>query len=1694
MALLLMGFIWLGGHGVLIAQEVGEPIITTANESKPVPKNTQTKEELQQSYEEYYKRMFGKSAPKEVVLEIVLSVTVDFQKVGDVTVQSNSFSTWFKFPKSSFFRIFKYFLKPSIMERYKLEFRDSNWISQEWFIENGFKIEFLGSEKKLVIETPQSARGIMELDLSKSEFEEDKPSYIKPAYVSSFTNIDINNNLVNYYDLNRLDKNYEMLFSTQVNVGSTFINQNLNYLSSPVRAGWTFSDLWASRILSKKKRMTRIGFLPDFPVAGFQINNMFYRKLTNSKPQTRTYSFDLNAPGTLTVYVNGASQHRKDLYPGKYRIRNIRANNGPNNIEIMVMEAGKGVVYEKKFFEFRNNEKLLSVRDQEYDLNVGYYDSEIGSFLERPHNLFVSHTQYRLGVGSIPGLSNMTLDTQWYYNRLENWTEFTLYSGTRYGILSPTLAFSKLPSSDLGYEFSFSYAPDTGDENMGRDQSNDEQKSYWNSKISLNNKTYINYFMDPSKIAEPTRKSGSIRLALNGFSNKNFPLDVKTDHVINFDGSFQSTYKLGTRMNPKDWSQLNTGIQIQFSDTAPPQIGWSWSYQYNLKNYPIQGAANYSVDANQLDIATNITIAELGGTPIQTSFAGANQNFKLTKETETVKHDFSYNISQSGDSLSWQSNSENDRGKLSYSIHKPFSADPENNFISSTLVLNTSVMTVGKKFAIGNHVESGSFAVVSAHPAFEGTKLLANDSKIDAVGAAGLGYISPFQKNTINFEPERVPIGIEIKRSAIEFIPEYGKGYSFHIGEEAPLMLMGRLVDQIGKPYALEYGMIHFNDKTINFFTNKRGRFQLAIPELGHDYVLELVEYPGRSHEFKLPKTLKGFHTLPKVIINRKIILKEGEVLDLPNKVSMELLNGYGEDCACESLEMAFEFNPNIQIHRMGNAATSDYEETKLVVWDKMTPAIEEFLVFYQIPSPNVLIKENPDKNVDLTLVLGNDWHTLFNKPPNLTEQNITMYADIKEDLAPIVSFIDTFDTSAIIQSKTYNNIETYYIKINRPTNVVHYHELTKLLREKSIRYCELPLPQLQLDSTPDQLFSTSNDMAIQLLNGIDDDCACHSVEDILNAQSSSTNYSIASIGDAGNFNYTQSKLVLWKGYNYAVNHFVESFKIPTSNIITRNVPNKPFDATLVLGQDWNTIFEGIGDPENPVITLYSPKKSLLSSFFPKLQRFGNINLKSHIYTTDIIYYIEIPFPINGIDQKILFELIHDHNISYCISPRDANLVRQKPVITPDIFMGPPTQETLANTPNYFEVLPQPTESTSSPPLIDPEFMDETMMQQALLEAGLLSPSDVKSMSQTYDIQLLNGSPDPCACDYIEEALDPSANVSVVSIGNAANYDYKASKLIIWDEFNSDIENLLNYYTLSTPNFIKRPTEGKPMHATLVVGKDWKSYFKSPVIASQNYIKVYSNDYQKLFPILKTAQSYYKQAFIEETPYKTGTRYYINLPYPSDPNVFQTLIQTFYARNIQYCILPQVNTKVAPPSVPVISKPPVSIELLNGNGDPCACEYVEQVFPESDNVSIHSIGKAANYEYKSSKFMIWHPNSEGVSSFLDGVPLKDRQIITNTNLDKPMDALFVLGQDWTRLFPTVVPNYPTTFKVYSSTYNGLTTLMQTFSDPSYQQSISTIMRGDTLLFSVDIAYPASPDALGELLHYLYKHKLEYCIF
>ena len=149
--------------------------------------------------------------------------------------------------------------------------------------------------------------------------------------------------------------------------------------------------------------------------------------------------------------------------------------------------------------------------------------------------------------------------------------------------------------------------------------------------------------------------------------------------------------------------------------------------------------------------------------------------------------------------------------------------------------------------------------IVRVNPSTFGDRAQANDS-----GPAVLP-LTPYALASLTLNAPDLPIGRDLGTTRHQVLPSYRSGVLIRTGTEATVFLRGVLVDRAQQPVSLKQGQVRSlsdpNWPTIDFFTNRTGRFALFGFKPGR-YQLQVSGIEAATLEFEISEQQQGQYNI----------------------------------------------------------------------------------------------------------------------------------------------------------------------------------------------------------------------------------------------------------------------------------------------------------------------------------------------------------------------------------------------------------------------------------------------------------------------------------------------------------------------------------------------------------------------------------------------------------------------------------------------------------------------------------------------------------------------------------------------------------------------------------------------------------------------------------------------------------------
>lgn len=806
------------------------------------------------AYKKMYQAFFGKAPPEKESVEIPVNLFIDLQQEANIIILSDTFSKWIKLSKSDFLNFIIPRLKSDSKKKLTAQIKKfDQWIDTDWLTKKGFKLDYITTDQYLEIRIPPEIKGVQRLDLSKrpSDIIEIEHTKITPTFFSAYSNIDYKRTYTNYEEAqeetitnnNTEEFTNDITLKNHLSLGNLLIENETNFHSNTL----SFDSLYLSKVINDS--ILKAGFLDIHPLAGIQIENIEISRFLKKSKKFKSFKFSTSEKSYLTVKINRKTVYKQTLFPGTYKLTNLPVKNGDNDISINVIDSNRNIIFKKEFYTYISNYNL-SQFNTDYDIKYALYDQGESLFENRIQNFPFTMLDYSFGLGSFMNKYAMTLHSKWYQQDYQNWKQVLLSTGTKIGLINTSVAISNIDNSQTGFFASFSFDP-----------SDKLLKKLNQKKIlftgSIQNSTYSDFIINPV-VSLPTN-GGFISL------NTSFSLFPERPFSLTIDKYFSGEYtgKLITGYVKKNrFLEKSINLALSFSDTEVTPFFFI-NIIANFQKSNSTGTLTYK-PGSEPEASYNLPYA-INDTPVNITISPERQAINLAKEEDdqVISLDFNTN-----NELTAKMSGSNSRAAYGYTFRKNFTSNASNSFTSNSMYLTTAVMISGKHAAISRPINDNTFLVISSHEKLKQSDVKVDEElTIDYLGPAGVHYLKPSSKNNISLKPENIPHDVIIEKDSIEFTPQYGRGYHITVGKDAPIILIGRMVDDKGNAEDLVYGKLIWDTGEKTFFTNQRGMFQTTLEEPGKNYIIELVDYPGMKYEFTIDKEASGVINLKSVSV-----------------------------------------------------------------------------------------------------------------------------------------------------------------------------------------------------------------------------------------------------------------------------------------------------------------------------------------------------------------------------------------------------------------------------------------------------------------------------------------------------------------------------------------------------------------------------------------------------------------------------------------------------------------------------------------------------------------------------------------------------------------------------------------------------------------------------------------------------------
>ncbi|CAH1526792.1 Pilus assembly protein PapC [Vibrio owensii] len=542
----------------------------------------------------------------------------------------------------------------------------------------------------------------------------------------------------------------------------------------------------------------------------------------------------------VEVYVNGERVSGGRLEPGRYNLKSLILDNGANDITVVVnYVSGKQEVL--RFTQFYNA-KLLQKGLVDYSLSIGQpivYDGRQVEYVD--DWIATGFVEYGLTDWLTAGASGLYAQDGSIFGALSTLKSPIGNITARYSLSSGREEQDGWIAS-LDYENSIIGSGESQSPNLrlAVEQSEDFQSKPWQGPEEGNTYTqYLaNYFW---------QLSSEFDLTLTGRLTQ---LPPEEDELR---GSILLNWRRGG---------LNVGLGTEYEESerySDPDTRFLFTFEYNW----------YSDEQ---------------GNRIGVSYNSENERSRVYFSNEGLNYVGDYGVRVE---VERDESRDTQRAQLSYTANR-FRAESEvtRDVIrrddieqyQASLRFATAIGMVDGDWGWGR-ATSGPFVIAEVHPTLKGATA---NLDVDAQGRplalatdtlSGLVPISqPYARYSMDYNVIDSPLGYDWGDGKLELMPAAASGYVLTIGSDASLTAKGVLKYANGEPIEYRQGRVSLDNKRIEFFTNKQGRFYIQGLRSG-SYTVELYGMNSKPIVVTIRESDKSLIDLGEI----EVVPSEGE-------------------------------------------------------------------------------------------------------------------------------------------------------------------------------------------------------------------------------------------------------------------------------------------------------------------------------------------------------------------------------------------------------------------------------------------------------------------------------------------------------------------------------------------------------------------------------------------------------------------------------------------------------------------------------------------------------------------------------------------------------------------------------------------------------------------------------------------------
>ncbi|MBN8564725.1 MAG: fimbrial biogenesis outer membrane usher protein [Leptolyngbya sp. UWPOB_LEPTO1] len=833
-------------------QPVGQALIKSqSNSNQAVAQSS-----LPDDSDAVFERVFGKPRNTQS-RQIVVPLIIDQQRQGQILVLTNANTQQIRLQAKELLEKLADIIRPDLITRLQNQIEHNETLTLSALKNSELEAEFDTYKLELRIQVPAAAR---RTNVSQANpMPPEAANAVRPSRVSAYLNLLGGQDFAwsgNVVGRQPLQLNWE----GALNVNGWVLEGGVDFREGQESA-WMRRDVRlvrddpskALRYIAGDVAMPARGYQTNLPMLGVTIARNFSLQPYRQTRPLNQFEFFLERPSRVEVLINDRPTKILRLPAGQQDIRDLPLNAGINDVQLIITDDVGRV--QRLSFPAAVAADLLAPGLQQFAYGLG----------------FITHEQNGA--------------------RTYDWNQPTLTASHRWGILN-TLTFG-------GYLQANSARQIVGVEGIWASGMGNWA---WNiaashdAKLGADIAARLQY--DFTRIGSDNPNQRTVRFALE-YRGANFR---QLERSLNIGSNPEPVLDFAAYYSQKLFSNINTTLggryQIGRGDTPDAyriELGFSRAFSNGLNlNLNLSHQRDRNGQNEQRAYVSLLWLLPLRGQSLMatTNFSNrgaANRELTWNFDGGNLGNDWNGALA-----LATNSGVQKATGRLTYNgyranvglSHDGWMAQDGSSTINhvSRLTFGTALVFADGQFGWSRPIDN-SFALVVRQGNLKGRTIGINPTSIghmaraDALGAAVVPALTPYQVSTLRIDPLNIPLGFEIGRPHYALLPTYRSGTLIRVGTDATVFLRGVLSTDQGEPISLQSGeVVSLSDpkwQPITIFTNQVGRFALSGFKPGK-YEIRL----GNSFspvQFDVPRDQSGIYDIGQMKLLRSRTPREIE-------------------------------------------------------------------------------------------------------------------------------------------------------------------------------------------------------------------------------------------------------------------------------------------------------------------------------------------------------------------------------------------------------------------------------------------------------------------------------------------------------------------------------------------------------------------------------------------------------------------------------------------------------------------------------------------------------------------------------------------------------------------------------------------------------------------------------------------------